>query len=333
MSTFVDHAKITVKAGDGGRGCVSFRREKFVPRGGPDGGDGGDGGSVIMRVNPNLQTLYDFHYQHRYVAERGRGGRGANKTGSKGKDLIIQVPPGTVVIDAKKNVQLYDLTESNREVVVVKGGRGGQGNTRFSTPTNRAPRTFQSGTSGEERQLLLQLKLIANVGLVGLPNAGKSTLLSRLTAAKPKIANYPFTTLIPHLGLVKVDDSVHFVMADIPGLIEGAHQGKGLGHQFLNHILRTQILVVLIESQADSILNDYQILIKEMEQFSPELLKKPKIIAISKIDIFDESLLEEEVKPHFNNMPLCYISSVTGKGLKELTGLIVELLNRNKTSD
>ncbi|MBN2090210.1 GTPase ObgE [candidate division KSB1 bacterium] len=330
MSLFIDRAKIEVKAGNGGKGCISFRREKYVPRGGPDGGDGGDGGSIIFQVDPNMQTLLDFHYLHSFEARRGEHGKGANKTGRRGADLIIRVPAGTMVFDQENHELLVDLVESDQEFIIARGGRGGRGNAHFKTATHQAPRFAQDGENGEERKLLLELKLIADVGLVGFPNAGKSTLLSRLSAARPKIADYPFTTLAPNLGLVQVNESFRFVMADIPGLIEGAHEGKGLGHQFLNHILRTKILVLLVDSQSADILNEYQILINEMEKFSPELSKKEKILVITKSDLIIDELAFKSIAQQLKDQSYCLISAVTGNGLTDLLQLITKVLkNQN----
>lgn len=329
---FVDRAKIVIKAGDGGNGCVSFRREKHVPRGGPDGGDGGRGGHIILKVDSNLQTLYDFHYRSHFKAQRGRHGSGARKTGQSGADLTIRVPAGTVIFDFETRAQLADLIHNDQEFIAARGGRGGKGNASFATSTQRAPRISQPGEKGEAKTLLLELKLIADVGLVGLPNAGKSTLLARLSAAKPKIADYPFTTLAPHLGLVKGDDFERFIMADIPGLIEGAHAGKGLGLQFLNHILRTRILIILLDSQSDSPEKDYSILLQEMSQFSNDLIQKPRIIALTKIDTLEQQ--ERELKilnASFDNLPVCAISAISGEGLPELLRQIVSTLKNNNS--
>lgn len=323
---FVDRTKIFVRGGDGGNGCVSFRREKFVPKGGPDGGDGGNGGNVVLQVDSNLQTLYDFHHRVEFKAENGRNGMGSNKNGRKGKTLTVKVPPGTIVSEMESGKKLADLTQPGQEFVVAHGGRGGLGNAHFASPTNRTPRFAQEGGAGEERHVLLELKVIADVGLVGLPNAGKSTLLSRLSAAKPKIANYPFTTLAPNLGLVRLNEDQSFVLADIPGLIEGAHRGKGLGHRFLNHILRTRVLVILIESQSDDLLRDFNLLMDEMTRFSEELLKKPRIITITKADLIIDEMNLTNFQHRFPETPVCLISSVTGEGLPNLLQQIIRIL-------
>jgi len=323
---FVDRVKILVRGGNGGKGCISFRREKFIPKGGPDGGDGGKGGDVIFQVDANMQTLYDFHYRFEFKADSGRGGMGAKKNGRQGQDLLVKVPPGTIVVDLTTHEVLGDLTLPDQQLVVARGGRGGQGNVHFATPTRRTPRFAQPGEPGEERQIFLELKLIADVGLVGLPNAGKSTLLARLSDAKPKIGDYPFTTLIPNLGLVRLNETQRFVLADIPGLIEGAHQGKGLGHQFLNHILRTRILILLIDAQSEDPLQDYQTLLSEMGQFSNELLKKPRLVVITKSDTISPDLSIEKYQPQFNDVPLFLISSVTGAGIPVLLQSIAQLL-------
>jgi GTP-binding protein len=270
---FSDYAKIYVEAGRGGSGCVSFRREKYVPKGGPDGGDGGKGGDVIMQVNSGMRTLQDFQMRKHFRAERGEHGKGANKSGRGGEDVLIEVPPGTVVKDVEAGMVLADLVKTDERTVIAKGGRGGRGNARFATSTNQAPREWEVGELGESRWLILELKLLADVGLVGLPNAGKSTLLSRITAARPKIADYPFTTLSPNLGVVPYKDNNSFVVADIPGLIEGAHEGRGLGIEFLRHIERTSVLVVMIDATSDNMNSDYQTLIHEMDSYNPTLTK------------------------------------------------------------
>lgn len=314
---FIDQAKIYVKAGDGGNGIVSFRREKFVPRGGPAGGDGGHGGHVIFRVDTHLQTLLDFRYNQHFKAERGANGQGSNKTGKSGKDLIIRVPPGTVVKDFSTGEILCDLIHPGQSVVVAEGGRGGRGNARFATSTNQAPRRAEPGTPGEEKTFLLELKLIADVGLVGFPNAGKSTLLSRVSSATPKIADYPFTTLNPNLGYVKIGDDFSFVMADIPGLIEGASGGRGLGLQFLRHIERTELLLFLIDSTRENPAEDYEILKKELETYSRELMHKPEIVAFSKGDLLDAAA-REKLPGTLGESSVQIFSSVSGEGLQAL---------------
>ena len=314
---FVDRAKIYVKAGNGGNGIVSFRREKYVPRGGPDGGDGGRGGDVIVRVNPHLQTLLDYRYKQHFKADRGAHGQGSNKTGKSGKNLIIHVPPGTIIKDFETAEIIADLIEPGESVVVAKGGKGGRGNARFATPTNQAPRTSEPGTPGEEKTILLELKLIADVGLVGFPNAGKSTLLARVSRATPKIADYPFTTLKPNLGYVKIGDDFSFLMADIPGLIEGASDGKGLGLQFLRHIERTKLLLFLIDSTVEDVEKDYLILKNELSTYSKILVTKPKVIAFSKSDLLDKEL-KQSLPQKLDGAKTRYFSSVTGENVKEL---------------
>ncbi len=320
---FIDSAKIFVKAGDGGNGVISFRREKFVPKGGPDGGDGGNGGSIILQADRNLSTLLDFRYKAHYKAERGRHGQGARKTGLSGKDILIKVPCGTVVKDAETGELLGDLTQHGETLVVAKGGRGGRGNVHFATPTNRAPRYAEPGQPGEARTLLLELKLLADVGLVGFPNAGKSTLISAISAARPKIADYPFTTLEPHLGIVPYREYQSFVVADLPGIIEGASEGKGLGLRFLKHIERTKVLAIIIPCTSPDIKRDYQVLTKELRQFSPSLIEKPKIVVISKMDIAPEGF----IVPRFRGTKVVKISAVTGEGLEVLKDALWEHLH------
>lgn len=321
---FIDVARIRVKAGDGGAGAVSFRREKFVPKGGPDGGDGGRGGNVVVRANAHLNTLLDFHFKKTYRAERGAHGQGALKTGKSGKDVVLQVPVGTVVRDANTGDVLGDLTHDGDEVIVARGGMGGRGNAAFATPTNQAPRIYEVGEPGEEREIELELKLLADVGLVGFPNAGKSTLISVISSAKPKIADYPFTTLQPNLGIVRVGDRGSFVVADIPGLIEGAHRGKGLGVQFLRHIERTGVLVFLLDATREDLLADYNVLLRELKLFNPDLLTKSRIIAVTKIDAVDASRLAALRRIRFTatsaelTPPVYFISSVARRGLREL---------------
>lgn len=327
----IDYAKIYVKAGDGGNGCVSFRREKYVPKGGPDGGDGGKGGDVIIRADKDLSTLLDYRYKTFYKAKNGEHGRGKNQHGKNGVDIILLVPCGTIVKDAQTGEILADLVNHGDEVIVARGGRGGRGNAKFATPTNRAPRFAEKGEKGEEREIELELKLIADVGLVGFPNVGKSTLISRISAAKPKIADYPFTTLQPNLGIVKYDEFKSFVVADMPGLIEGARIGKGLGIQFLKHIERTKLLVIMIECVSPNPVKDYKTLLNEMKLFSPTLVEKPRIIAITKIDLADAKLRTKLDKINFeDNVPVIKISAVTGEGLKELIELMWSELTKLK---
>ena len=283
-SNFVDYVKIYCRSGKGGRGSTHFRREKFIPKGGPDGGDGGDGGSVILRGNRNYWTLLHLRYDRHIMAEHGGGGSGSKSSGKKGESKIIEVPCGTVVYDAHSGEYICDITDHEEEVVLLKGGRGGLGNTRFKTSTNQAPRYAQPGEPFEERWIIMELKLLADVGLVGFPNAGKSTLLSVVSAAKPKIDNYPFTTLKPNLGIVSYRDSQSFVMADIPGIIEGASQGKGLGLRFLRHIERNSLLLFVIPADSDDIKTEYNILLNELTQYNPELADKKRLLAISKTD-------------------------------------------------
>lgn len=323
---FIDQAKIFVIAGNGGSGVVSFRREKFVPKGGPDGGDGGKGGNVIIQTDPNLHTLLDFRYRRRFKAQSGKHGQGANKTGRSGQNLIIRVPKGTLVKKNDTEQVLTDLVDDNQQVIIARGGRGGRGNARFATSTNQTPRNAEPGEEGESRQILLELKLIADVGLVGLPNAGKSTLLSRLTAAQPKIADYPFTTLSPNLGIVRYKEHLSFVMADIPGLIEGAHDGKGLGLEFLRHIERTKVLAFLIEYTSLDFVQDYQVLRNELNRYNPELLKRPSVIVLTKIDLATDE--ETNVIERVNKLeiPVLKISALTGTGLDELKNRLWELI-------
>ncbi len=333
---FVDEVKIHAKAGDGGRGCVSFRREKFVPLGGPDGGDGGDGGDVFFRVEGGLSTLLDFRYRVHYKAERGGHGMGKTRHGKNGDSLYIQVPPGTLIYNAETGERLADLTEADQELLVLKGGRGGRGNARFATSTNRAPRHAQPGTPGEECWLRLELKLLADVGLVGMPNAGKSTLISTVSAAKPKIADYPFTTLVPNLGVVRYGDHQSFVMADIPGLIEGASDGQGLGTRFLRHVERTDLFLHLIDlsslQQGDP-LENFAMLNRELEKHNPLMLEKPQIVVLTKTDLPEVRERMGEVTPWFveQGYRILPISAATGEGLQELVRTIGSELERQRT--
>ncbi|RDV84309.1 GTPase ObgE [Ammonifex thiophilus] len=326
---FYDHLKIYVKAGDGGNGCVAFRREKYVPFGGPAGGDGGRGGHVILKADARLRTLIDFHFKKHFKAERGGHGQGNCRTGRDGKDLILRVPVGTVVRDAATGEIIADLVEDGQEVIVARGGRGGRGNARFATPTNQAPRFAEKGEPGEERWIELELKLLADAGLVGLPNAGKSTLLSRVSAARPKIADYPFTTLEPCLGVVRVEEGESFVLADLPGLIEGAHAGAGLGHRFLRHVERTRLLVHVLdmsEMAAMDPLKAFEVVNRELTLYDPELAERPQIIAANKMDLpgSEENLkrLQESLKGY----EIFPISAATGQGVEALIRRIAALL-------
>jgi GTP-binding protein len=326
---FVDEVDIHVKAGDGGRGCLSFRREKYVPRGGPDGGDGGHGGSVYIVATPRKNTLVDFRFHPEFEARRGQHGMGSNKTGQDGDDLEIEVPIGTLVFEKRRESgedgleAIADLAEEGQRVLIAKGGRGGMGNAQFATATNRAPRKTQPGEPGEERFLRLQLKLLADVGLVGFPNAGKSTLIARISAARPKIADYPFTTLTPNLGVVTLSDDRSFVVADVPGLIEGAHEGHGLGHQFLRHIERTKVLVHLVDVSGASgrdPVQDFETINDELRLFDEKVAAKPQLVVANKIDALDEperlAALEAHVKRR--KLPFFRISGVTGEGVDKL---------------
>jgi GTP-binding protein len=320
---FVDYTKIHVKAGDGGRGCVSFRREKYVPRGGPDGGDGGRGGYIIFKTTKELNTLLDLRYQREYRAKRGQHGMGKKMHGKNGEDRIIPVPIGTIIKDAETKEILADLDKEDAEVIIAKGGRGGLGNAHFTTPTRQAPRFAQPGEEGEEKNLVIELKLLADVGLIGLPNAGKSTLISVISSAKPKIADYPFTTLTPNLGVVKLENFRSFVVADIPGLIEGAHRGAGLGFQFLRHVERTSMLLHLVDVSdvldSDPV-NDFKNINRELELYSPELMKKPQAVVGTKIDIAGEKKRLNKLEKYCKSKDIGFfpISAITGKGIKRL---------------
>lgn len=325
---FIDTAEIHVKAGDGGVGCVSFRREKYVPKGGPDGGNGGRGGDVVLRANRHLNTLLDFHYRRIYKAERGEHGLGARKSGKSGRPIVLEVPVGTLVKEAGTDNIIADIVDDEQEVVVAKGGRGGRGNAAFATATNQAPRRYERGEPGDERDLELELKLLADVGFVGLPNSGKSTLISVISAAKPKIADYPFTTLVPNLGIVRVDTGKSFVVADIPGLIEGAHLGKGLGLQFLRHIERTRVLVFLIEASSKNPVEDYRILLNELWLYNKDLVRKPRLVALTKTDLLLRKDVDRLSKLQFPKhrtrqkpvVPCFTISAVSGDGVDTLVG-------------
>ena len=325
-TNFVDYVKIFCRSGKGGRGSAHFRREKYVPKGGPDGGDGGDGGSVILRGNRNYWTLLHLRYQRHIFAGHGEGGSGGQSFGKKGETKVIEVPCGTVAYDAHTGEYLCDITEDGEEVVLLKGGRGGLGNVHFKSSTNQAPRYAQPGEPFEERWIILELKLLADVGLVGFPNAGKSTLLSVVSAAKPKIADYPFTTLVPNLGIVSYRDGKSFVMADIPGIIEGASEGRGLGLRFLRHIERNSILLFIIPADSDDIKNEYNILLNELKEYNPELLDKSHLLAISKSDMLDEELTDAITK-ELPNVPYVFFSSITGEGVQLLKDMVWKELN------
>ena len=332
---FVDQVAIFAQAGDGGDGCSSFRREKYVPLGGPDGGDGGRGGDVVLETDPNLTTLIDLRYQKTYRAEHGNPGKGKQMTGKSGKTLFIRLPPGTLVKDKDSGELLVDLKEAHQQYIVAKGGNGGHGNLHFQSSTQRAPRKLEPGWPGGSRNLFLELKLLADVGIMGFPNAGKSTLISKISNARPKIADYPFTTLVPNLGVVRLAEGESFVAADIPGLIEGAHTGKGLGHQFLKHIERTRLLLHLIDFSdldKDAILSRYHKLQLELKRFSPELAQKPQILVATKVDnpqsqqnILDLQSSMVELNPSF-----FMISSLTGEGIQTLLWKIKEGLSREE---
>ncbi|MBP1605128.1 MAG: Obg family GTPase CgtA [Acidobacteria bacterium] len=333
---FVDEVEIDVTAGNGGKGCVSFRREKFVPRGGPNGGDGGLGGSVILEASPHLNTLVNFRFHKEYRAERGAHGQGYNRTGRDGRDLVLAVPIGTVVeaIEGDEPVVLGDLKALGQRLVAATGGKGGWGNARFATPTNRAPRRAEPGLPGEHRRLRLTLKLLADVGLVGFPNAGKSTLIARISAARPKIADYPFTTLTPNLGVVALSDDRSFVVADVPGLIEGAHDGHGLGHQFLRHLERTGVLVHLVDVSSASgrdPVDDFEVIRRELALFplstpgassetTRALSDKPQVVAANKIDVLDEPDRLDRLEAHVTalGLPFFAISAASGRGVGQL---------------
>lgn len=325
---FVDRVTLFVKGGDGGRGASSFRREKYVPKGGPDGGDGGDGGSVIIRADPSADSLAEVVHKKHWRAESGGRGGTDNCTGRKGRDIVITVPPGTLVLDRDRGHVLRDLTEPGQQVNVAQGGRGGRGNKAFATSTNRAPREFDPGTPGEERWIVLELKVIADAGLIGLPNAGKSTLLSRLSRATPEIADYPFTTKHPNLGMVTVGDERAFVLADLPGLIEGAHTGIGLGHEFLRHVERTRVLVHLVEPlplDGRDPLENYHTIRRELELHSRELAAKPEIVAVSKAELTGSEEVRERLEKELGR-PVLAVSAVTGQGMARLVNEVMRQL-------
>ena len=325
-SNFVDYVKIFCKSGNGGAGSAHFRREKFIPKGGPDGGDGGRGGHIILRGNNQMWTLIHLKYQRHIFAENGVSGSRQQSTGASGKDVVIDVPLGTIAKNDDTGEFMFEITSDGDEKILAQGGRGGLGNTHFKSATNQAPRYAQPGEKGIEANFILELKILADVGLVGFPNAGKSTLLSVVSAAKPKIADYPFTTLVPNVGIVSYRDNKSFVMADIPGIIEGAHEGKGLGIRFLRHIERNSILLFLIPADSKDIKNEYEILLNELRMYNPELLDKKRVLAVSKSDLLDEELMDE-IRKMLPDITRVFISSFTGQGLNTLKDMLWKVLN------
>ncbi len=332
-TNFVDYVKIYCRSGKGGRGSAHFRREKYIPKGGPDGGDGGNGGSIYIKANRNYWTLLHLRFNRHIYAPSGEAGSGALKTGTSGEDIVIEVPIGTSVYDAQTGEFILDVTHHEEKRLLLAGGRGGKGNTFFKSSTNQAPRFAQPGEPAREREIILQLKTLADVGLVGLPNAGKSTLLSAITSAKPKIADYPFTTLVPNLGIVGYRDNRSFVMADIPGIIEGASEGRGLGLRFLRHIERNSILLFMIPIDTNNIYKEYQILLNELLKYNPGLGDKRRILAITKIDLADEELVQLVESELPEELPHVFISAVAQKGITDLKDLLWQELNREMPYD
>lgn len=326
-SNFIDHVRFCSRSGSGGPGSVHFRREKHVPKGGPDGGNGGRGGHIILRGNRQLWTLLHLRYKKHAIAEDGKPGEGGNRSGSEGKDVILEVPLGTIARDAESGEKRVEILEDGQEIILTPGGRGGLGNDNFKTATNQTPQHAQPGEEGIEEWIILELKVLADVGLVGFPNAGKSTLLSVLSEAKPEIADYPFTTLVPNLGVIAYRDHKSFVMADIPGIIEGAAEGKGLGIRFLRHIERNSILLFMVPADADNIKKEYEILLKELTKYNPELLDKQRMLAITKSDMLDDELMEEMKKEVPTELPSIFISSVAQKNLDPLKDMIWQSIN------
>ena len=329
---FVDYVKINIYSGNGGKGSAHFRREKYITKGGPDGGDGGRGGHIIFVTDKSLWTLYHFKFKKHFKCGHGGDGSGSRSTGADGEDVIIRVPIGTVIKDFKTNNIIHETIEDGEEKIILKGGKGGLGNWNFRSSTNQAPRYAQPGIKGEEKQLVLELKLLADVGLVGFPNVGKSTLLKTLTSAKPKIGNYEFTTLKPNLGIVEYRDFKSFVIADIPGIIEGASEGRGLGHYFLRHIERNSVLLFLLSSESDDVVKQYEVLLNELKKYNPELLDKQRLIAISKSDLLDEkqiSKIKKNISNKIKDVPFEFISSVSNIGLIEIKDLMWKVLNED----
>ncbi len=325
-SNFVDYVKIYCLSGNGGAGSVHFRREKYIPKGGPDGGDGGKGGDIIMVGNAQMWTLLHLRFERHLRAGHGGPGGGQRSTGADGEDIIIEVPLGTIAKDAETDEVIGEIMEDGERIVLLKGGRGGQGNDHYKSATNQTPRFAQPGEEGSEANIVFELKVLADVGLVGFPNAGKSTLLSVVSAAKPEIADYPFTTLRPNLGIVAYRDQQSFIMADIPGIIEGAHEGKGLGLRFLRHIERNSVLLFLVPADTDDIKKEYHVLLNELKQYNPELLDKQRVLAVSKSDLLDRELMDE-IKKDLPDVPHVFISSVTNTGLIALKDLLWKALN------
>ncbi|TFG42087.1 MAG: GTPase ObgE [Bacteroidia bacterium] len=325
-SNFVDYVKIYCRSGNGGPGSTHLRREKFIPKGGPDGGDGGRGGHIILRGNSQMWTLLHLRYRRHIFADNGGSGGAQQSTGADGEDILIEVPLGTIARKENSDEILFEITNHGDEKILAKGGRGGLGNNHFKSPTNQTPRYAQPGEPGIEEAFILELKILADVGLVGFPNAGKSTLLSVVSAAKPKIADYPFTTLVPNLGIVSYRDNRSFVMADIPGIIEGAHEGKGLGIRFLRHIERNSILLFIIPADSKNIFDEYEILVNELKMYNPELLDKNRLLGISKSDLIDEEL-KNEIRKELPDVSRVFFSSLTGEGLSTLKDMIWKVLN------
>lgn len=328
---FLDQAKVYIRSGDGGSGCVSFRREKFIEFGGPDGGHGGKGGDIVFKAVSNLNTLIDFRYQQHFKASKGNHGMGRNRTGASADDLVIEVPVGTQIWDEHKEVLLADLVEPDQALILAKGGKGGRGNASYKSSINQAPRQFEPGVEGQEMWVWLRLKLIADVGLVGLPNAGKSTLLSVVSGAKPKIADYPFTTLYPQLGVVEVDDDV-FVLADLPGLIEDAAQGAGLGHRFLGHVERCAAILHLIDGTQEDVVAAYQTIQQELQTYDPQVADKPMLIGLNKCDALDEEAQQEKIAQlkRVTDMPIYALSGVTKQGLQPLLRRLMQDVQRRR---
>ena len=329
---FVDFVKINIYSGNGGKGSAHFRREKYITKGGPDGGDGGRGGHIIFITDKSLWTLYHFKFKKHFKCGHGGDGSGSRSTGADGEDVIIRVPIGTVIKDSQTNKIIYETIEHGEEKIILRGGKGGLGNWNFRSSTNQAPRYAQPGIKGEEKQLLLELKLLADVGLVGFPNVGKSTLLKTITSAKPKIGNYEFTTLKPNLGIVEYRDFRSFVMADIPGIIEGASEGRGLGHYFLRHIERNSVLLFLLSSESEDIVKQYEVLLNELQKYNPELLDKQRLIAVSKSDLLDDKQIrkiKKDISNKIKGIPFEFISSLSNIGLIQIKDLIWKVLNED----